>query len=358
MSRSLSTVRRACAALFFVLVITAGFSFVYDHSPCHSVLSVAAQASPASANTTVTNSLAVTPVTISLGSTLQATGKVTAGQKPLANTSVALHMGDVKLAYAQTNANGDYSFAVPVGVYYFPAAFSNGAAIYTVVEPHDASLISTPSAVTAVSVDLLPLFLIIAVITGVILIGLYLYTRRMHGKAVLGPLGKRRVKPAAEQTAKAHAESPPQEAPELTPTLPADGAARLVDETPQDVMTQPLEPEPTPPESVAETGVLKQAHDFFERGNDRQAVNMLYDSALIALVTTHEITIASHATHWEKYHAIEAAVPDVQAPLRALTVVYELANYAGKGLTEEQRNAAVDAFRAIKVHVESVKETA
>jgi len=31
-----------------------------------------------------------------------------------------------EIAYARTKANGDYSFAVPVGVYYFPAAFVNG----------------------------------------------------------------------------------------------------------------------------------------------------------------------------------------------------------------------------------------
>jgi hypothetical protein len=47
-------------------------------------------------------------------------------------------MGDAKLANARTNANGEYSFAVPVGVYYFPAAFLKGATIYTVVEPNDA----------------------------------------------------------------------------------------------------------------------------------------------------------------------------------------------------------------------------
>jgi hypothetical protein len=66
---------------------------------------------------------------------------------------------------------------------------------------------------------------------------------------------------------------------------------------------------------------------------------------------------APSATHWEKYYAIEAAVPDVQAPLRTLTLVYERANYAGKALTDEQRNAALEAFRAIKAHVEGAKES-
>jgi hypothetical protein len=103
----------------------------------------------------------------------------------------------VKLAYARTNANGDYSFAVPVDVQYFPAAFINGATIYTVVEPGDASFISTPSGVTAVSVDLLPFFLVIAAITGATLGSLY--TRRMRGKAVFAPLRRGRAKAVAER---------------------------------------------------------------------------------------------------------------------------------------------------------------
>jgi hypothetical protein len=321
----------------------------------------------------VTNNVTVSPVSISLGSTIQATGKVTDGKKPLADASVALHMGDVKLADAKTNANGDYSFNVPVGLYYFPAALSAGATVYTVVEPQNASFISTPSAVTTVSVDLVPFYLIIAIITVAILVGLYLYTQRMRGKDVSGPLRKWRAKPAAKATAQAESsltEAPPseqghavvsetpkgdttieepQEA--IEPALPAESAAPLVDETQQDVAMQP--PEPEAPESVAETGVLKQAHEFFERGSDKQAVNMLYDAAIMDVATTHEVTIASHATHWEKYHTVEAAVPEIQEPLLKLTTIYERANYSGRALTEEQRNAAVDAFRAIKAHVES-----
>jgi hypothetical protein len=272
-------------------------------------------------------------------------------------------------------------------VYYVPAAFSNGATIYTVAKPGNASLPSAPSAVTTVSVDLLPLYLIIAAVTVVILIGLYLLARRMRGKAVLPPLGRLRVKPVkpAVQTASGSAEgslpeaSPqtqqelaggvtpaadaaakasPQETPELEPALPAERAAPLVDETPQAAEPQPSESEEKPPESVAETGVLKQARDFFEQRNDQQAVNALYDAALTALATTHEVTIASSATHWEKYYAVEAAVPDVQAPLRTLTLAYERANFSGKTLTDEQRNAALEAVRAITAHVESAKESA
>src|SRR5665647_1234719 len=163
-------------------MLAVGFAFVGDSSPHCGVLSVAAQAS--SANATATNNVKVSPDTISLGSTLQATGKVTDGNKPLANASVALHMGDVILTDTQTNANGEYSFDAPIGVYYFPAAFSSGATVYTVVEPYNASFISTTSAVKTVSVDLVPLYLIIAIITGAIVVGLYLYVRRMRGKEV------------------------------------------------------------------------------------------------------------------------------------------------------------------------------
>jgi hypothetical protein len=240
-------------------------------------------------------------------------------------------------------------------VYYFPAAFSNGVRIYTVAEPSNASLPSAPSAVTTVSVDLLPLYLIIAAVIVVIFIVLYLVARRMRGKAVL-PSSRRRVKPA-EQTASGPAEASlpeasaqnqqelaeritpavdaaektsPHETSELEPALPAERAAPLLDEELQAAEPQPSESEESPAESVAETGVLKQARDFFEHGNDRQAV---------------------------KYYAVAAAVPDVQAPLRTLTLVYERANYAGKALTDEQRNAALEAFRAIKAHVEGEKES-
>jgi hypothetical protein len=376
MTHCFSKARFAYVPLFVALVITAGFA-VFSGPPCNGVLTVAAQAPPASANTPVANNVTVAADSISLGSTVQATGKVTVGAKPLANAAVSLHMGDVILADAQTNASGAYAFAAPVGVNYFPAAFSSGATIYTVVEPGNALLAIAPSAVTTVSVNLLPLYLIIAAVIVAILIVLYLIARRMRGKAVLARRGRRHAK-TAEQMANAQASLPeassqnqqelgrgvtpagdamaeasPHEPPELKPALPAERAAALLDEEPQ--AAEPQSPESEEAESVAETGVLKQARDFFEQGNDRQAVNALYDAALTALATTHEVKIAPSATHWEKYHAVEAAVPDVQAPLRTLTVVYERANYAGKALTDEQRNAALEAFRAITAHVEGVK---
>jgi hypothetical protein len=375
MIHSFSKARFACVALLVALLIAAVFA-VFCSLPCNGVLTVAAQAPPA--NTTVTNNVTVAQGSISLGTTVQAAGKVTAGTIPLANAVVSLHMGNVILADAQTNGNGEYSFAAPVGVYYFPAAFSNGATIYTVAEPRSASLPGAPSAVTTVSVDLLPFYLIIAAVTAAILIGLYLLARRMRGKAMLPLRDRKRMKPG-EQTASgptevslpetsaqkqpeptrlkstvdATVEARPQEAPELEPALPAERAAPLVDE-----MQQLPESEEAPSESVAENGVLKQARDFFEHGNDRQAVNALYDAALTVLATRHEVKIAPSATHWEKYYAVEAAVPDVQAPLRTLTLVYERANYSGKALTDEQRNAVLEAFRVIKAHVEAAEDNA
>jgi len=191
----------------------------------------------------------------------------------------------------------------------------------------------------------------------------------------LAPLRQWRAKPSAKATAQTEsslAEAPPSEhgravvseAPKgetaiqepqkaLQHAVLAESAALPVDETRRDAEMQP--PEPEEPESVAETGVLKQAHDFFEQGSDKQAVNMLYDAAIMNVATTNEVTIASHATHWEKYHTIEAAVPEIQEPLLKLTTIYERANYSGRALTEEQRNAAVDAFRAIKAHLENAK---
>jgi len=145
------------------------------------------------------------------------------------------------------------------------------------------------------------------------------------------------------------AEEPPNEALELPSQ--SESTDPLVDNTQLEGATQP--PEPELPESVTETGVLKQARDFFERGNDQQAIRMLYDAIAIDVATTHEVTIASHATPWEKYHAFEAAVPEIQEPLLKLTTIYELVNYSSRALTDEQRNAAVDAFRAIKASLES-----
>jgi ABC-2 type transport system ATP-binding protein len=211
MARSRSKARLACAALIFALMIAAGLTFVCNSSLHYSVLNVAAQASQASGSTAVTNNVTISADPISLGSTLRANGQASTASGPLANASVALNMGDVTLADTQTDSKGGYAFAVPVGAYYFPAALRNGATIYTVVEPRDSSFAETPSAVTNVAVDLLPLFAVIVLITGLIVLGLYVYARGLRGKAVWGALPKRRAKQVAQQTGTRAPETPPTE---------------------------------------------------------------------------------------------------------------------------------------------------
>jgi ABC-2 type transport system ATP-binding protein len=200
MTRSSSKARLVCAALIFALMITVGLTFVCDSSLHCGVLNVAAQESQASGSTTVMNNVTVSANPISLGSTLRANGQASTASGPLANASVALHMGDATLAHTQTDSKGGYAFTVPVGAYYFPAALHNGATLYTAVEPLNSSFVETPSAVTNVAVDLFPLFAVIVLITGSIVLGLYVYERRLRGKAVWGVPSKRRAKQVAQQT--------------------------------------------------------------------------------------------------------------------------------------------------------------
>ena len=117
MTRSCSKARLACAALIFALMITAGLTFVCDSSLHYSVLNVAAQASQTTGSTAVTNNVTIIADPISLGSTLRANGQTSTATGPLANASVALHMGDVTLAHTQTDSKGGYAFAIPVGSY-------------------------------------------------------------------------------------------------------------------------------------------------------------------------------------------------------------------------------------------------
>ena len=214
---------RLVTVLVLVVVITGGF--VPAALP-GGVRPVGAQALTAPSSTTVTNNITVSSSSISLGSVLEARGQVSADGKPLPNASVALHMGDITVANTQTDQNGRYAFSVPVGANYFPAAFSNGETVYTVVEPHDSSFVDTPSAPTSVPVNLAPLYAIIALITAAVVTVCYLfvrrfnekgsavvraarpsrrvatlgslYTRRMRGKAVFGPLRRGRAKAVAE----------------------------------------------------------------------------------------------------------------------------------------------------------------
>lgn len=168
-------------ALTIVFIITASFALACANQLHSGVLPVVGQVSTAPANKTVANTATISSDSISLGSTLHANGRASTASGPLANASVALHLGDIVVAHTQTDQNGAYTFAVPIGLNYFPAAFGNGAVVYTVVEPSDSSFISTPSATKNVSVDLIPLFVIILVPI-LAMFGLYLFVRRLKAK--------------------------------------------------------------------------------------------------------------------------------------------------------------------------------
>ena len=175
-------------------------------------------------------------------------------------------------------------------MYYFPAAFVNGATIYTVVEPGDASFISTPSGVTAVSVNsvnLLPFFLVIAAIAGATLGSLY--TRRMRGKAVFGPLRRGRAKALAEllrvtikETITAAAEASLPEKRALDQKQPAEEITPAVD-----VVAEKPPQETAAPSDVRQIGtVTKYELIKYLRGRRLLAIILLtvITSALILVV--------------------------------------------------------------------------
>jgi len=236
----LSSMRKARLATVLVLVVVMTGGFVLAALP-GGVRPVDAQASTAPpSSTAVTNTIAVSSNSISLGSVLEASGQVSANGKPLPDASVALHMGDITVANTQTDQNGRYAFSVPVGANYFPAAFSNGAIVYTVAEPQNSSTVGTPSAATSVPVNLTPLYAIIALITAAVLTVCYLFVRRLReqGAAVVGAARppRRTAAPvvASRKTAEA---SPP--APVSAPAL--GGGASSVGTTTE---------EPAPPRAM------------------------------------------------------------------------------------------------------------
>jgi hypothetical protein len=103
--------------------------------------------------------------------------------------------------------------------------------------------------------------------------------------------------------------------------------------------------------------LVSQARALFAQGNDRAAVNALYDAALTSLADAHGLALERDLTHLEKYRVIEAAVPEAREPVRTLTALYELANYSGKRLRTEQRNAAISAYEWIAAHIRSLKKS-
>jgi hypothetical protein len=159
-----------CAATSHATVVNAAISTKFSF----------AETSADTANSTITNSLSVSADGISIGSSLEANGKATIDQKPLADAPVALHMGDVVVATTTTNATGEYEFSAPVGLYYFPAAIWGGAAVYSVVTAPAEASSDAPSTVTNVAVDPLPLFVMIVAIVVVALLVLQPYAGRLN----------------------------------------------------------------------------------------------------------------------------------------------------------------------------------
>ena len=296
---------RLATVLVLVVVITGGF--VLAALP-GGVRPVSAQASTAPSSTAVTNTITVSSNSISLGSVLEASGQVSADGKPLPNAPVTLHMGDITVANTQTDQNGRYAFSVPVGANYFPAAFSNGAIVYTVVEPQNSSSVGTPSAATSVPVNLAPLYAIIVLITAAVITACYLFVRRLReqGSAVVGAArpSRRAAAPvvASGKTAEA---SPPAlvfapaseggtspvgtTTEEPTPLRAMDnekycnycGAKNPPDVAFCDDCGSPLSAPPAPvtesePARSAEYAgaatALKQAREQLEQGKDRQAI--------------------------------------------------------------------------------------
>ena len=366
--------RCVCVVLALALVGMLG-ALTASNSLLHgTVLSVAAQTRPASSNTTVSNNVRVLSDSVSLGSRLYVAGVVSTPKGPLASVPVALHMGGITVARTQTNESGAYVFSLPVGVNCVPAVLSGSVNVYTVAEPGDPAFPAATSAVASLPVSQAPAFFIIVVVTGAVVLGIYLYFWPRSSRRVKGRLAATRKRFPSLTTAATRrqegAEAPPQPAP---PTKPPR-AAELTEEAFErwtrrhalrqneriEAATQPaLEPEPAPELPLKPTGdaaAVKEAFDLFERGDDRQAIGVLYDAAFASLATRAVVTLAPHMTHWERYGALEAAVPEVREPLRTLTVAFERTHYGRKSLTEEQQNAAIAAFQSISALAKPMEE--
>lgn len=327
--------RQIACILFFVVLLTAGFAFLGNASSHPGILRAAAQESPI-AVTPVENDLTVKTNSITLGSAIEATGNVRTADGPLAGATVELHLGDVVLAHTQTDANGDYAFSVPVGMDYLPAAAVGGATVYTIVEPLNSSFVSTASGVTDVSVDTVPLYLAITVLTAAIIILLYAYARKMPLEPFFGPL-RRRWEKAGEKFVQ-----------QLRQIY--DAAFLLLPKRAEPAGAQ-HDRGPSRAHSAATTE-LPQLSNYFEHVDERGTINKLFDAAVNDLVATHGVAMPARATHWEKYYAIEAAVPEVKAAMHTLTVAW-CTNYRGKRLNNRQRDAVIEAFLTIQAHVKA-----
>jgi len=275
----------------------------------------------------VTNTLSFLSGSIALGNDLEARGQLTTQNGPVTNATVALAVGGTDVAHTQTDQNGTYAFSVPATGYYLPSVLS-GTTVYTVFDPSGQPLDRTVSATMHIPADLTGAYGIIAAVTLAALLGIFLYSRGFGRRAPsVGPG-------------------------EAIPTAPAaaiEGRA-----------TRPVPPSPAPAakaEPVIDWNAARdRARDAFGQGDDELATTTLFDAAVASLSATAHVRIAAQMTHSEKSWALQAALPDASAPLRELTIAYELVNYGGRSLTQVQRDAALSTFESLRGHVKSAEE--
>jgi ABC-2 type transport system ATP-binding protein len=260
------TARSVFVALFLAFALSAGLMSAHD-SYSGGVPIVAAQASSAASSATVTNNVTVRSNSVSLGSSLEANGQVSADGRPLPNASVALHMGDVQVALAQTDQNGTYAFSVPVGAYYFPAAFSNGAAVYTVVHAQNSSFVDTPSAATTIPVNLAPLYAITALVTLAVVTILFLNVQRFRTRISVAVCAAR---------------------PSKRPAAPVAASQETVKDLPQGLKSAPgakaMSSASKPAEKAAPQPVIadeKHCHNFVVKNQPYAASGVFCDNSLV-----------------------------------------------------------------------------
>ncbi|MGZ4924055.1 MAG: DUF2206 domain-containing protein [Halobacteriota archaeon] len=86
-------------------------------------------------------------------------------------------LGTLAVAAAQTGASDRYTVSTPVGLNYVPSMFSDSKNVYTVAESTNITFSAAPSAFMSVLVNVVAPYVIIAVVTGLAVVLLYLYVR-------------------------------------------------------------------------------------------------------------------------------------------------------------------------------------
>jgi VCBS repeat-containing protein len=263
---------------------------------------------------------------IALGSNLEANGRLTTKNGPVTNATVSLVVGGTEVAQTQTDQNGIYAFSVPAAQFYL-SAVPNGAVANTVFNPSGQPLDPAASAAVQLPADLTAVYGMIVAVTFVVLLGIFLYSRRVG----------RRVPSAVPEAV-------------TTPAEPSieGGETPVAFEAP----TPPIPAEPV----IDWIAARDQARDAFSQGDDELAITTLFDAAVASLSAAAHVRLAAPMTYSEKSWALQAAMPDVSVALRELTTTYELVNYGGRSLTEAQRDAALSAFESLRGHVFSTKE--